>query len=344
MASSVGSAFPERGEPLDEMVGQDRLAVDAPELARAARRLDAVDVVGRELPVQREDRADLGAAGVALAELLGVGDERSHGRPHRRLVLADADRVVEGLRHLPAVRPGDQRGVGQQRLRLEQHLAVEPVEAPDDLARELEVRDLVLPDRHELGADDRDVDHLQHGVAEQSEVRGLALGHVAQPFLVRGHALEPPERRDHPEQERHLRHLRDVGLAVDHRALGIEPRGEPIEGEAFDEPPELIGAVVVRRQHVPVGDEEEALVGVVGLQGKHVLDVPRPMPHVERARGPVTGQHALRARRESGFGHDGRDDSAGSRRASDARGTTPARSGTPMTPDTGRRRGRTRAG
>ena len=41
-----GSAFPERGEPLDEMVGKDRLAVDAAELARAARRLDTVDSSG----------------------------------------------------------------------------------------------------------------------------------------------------------------------------------------------------------------------------------------------------------------------------------------------------------
>ena len=44
--------------------------------------------------------------------------------------------------------------------------------------RDLEVRDLVLPHRDQLSSHDRDVHRLQEGVAEQAEVRDVALGHV----------------------------------------------------------------------------------------------------------------------------------------------------------------------
>src|SRR4051812_1879350 len=44
----------------------------------------------------------------------------------------------------------------------------------------------------------------------------------------------------------------------------------------------------MRRQHVPFGDEEVAVVGVIGLQGKHVLDVAGPVPDMECTGGPIS--------------------------------------------------------
>ena len=219
LAGELEPPFADRPELLDQSVGEVRLAVDAPELAGAAVVARPVDDVGREPRVQREDRTDLRPPGVAEADLLRVGDERADLRADRVRVIGDPDRVVERLRHLAAVRAGNEREVRQERLRLDQHLAEEPVEPPDDLPGDLEMRDLVLPHRHELPSHDRDVDGLEHRVAEQPEVRDVTLRHVAQPLLVRGHALEPAEGRDHPEEERHLGHLGQVGLEVEGRSV-----------------------------------------------------------------------------------------------------------------------------
>jgi hypothetical protein len=154
------------------------------------------------------------------------------------------------------------------------------------------VGDLILPDRHEVATHDRDIDGLQHRVAEQPEVRDVAFGHVTQTFLERRHPLEPAERCDHAEQQGHLGDLGDVGLAVDRGSFRVDAGGEPVEHQLVHEARQLVGAVVVGREHVPVGDEEEALAGGVFLQREHALDVAGPVPDVQRSRRAVPGQHA----------------------------------------------------
>jgi hypothetical protein len=62
----------------------------------------------------------------------------------------DVDRVADRLAHLlDAVRAQDDRRLGEHGLRLGERLAVAGVEGADDLARQLQVRGLVLADRHE---------------------------------------------------------------------------------------------------------------------------------------------------------------------------------------------------
>src|SRR6185369_7028993 len=90
-------------------VGQVHLAVHAPERARAAVLLGPRQDVGREQPVQVEDRADLGTAWVAAPDLLRIGDERPYLLADRLLVVREVDRVVERLAHLPTVRTRDRR-------------------------------------------------------------------------------------------------------------------------------------------------------------------------------------------------------------------------------------------
>jgi len=114
---------------------------------------------------------------------------------------------------------------------------------------------------------------------EASAYDYVALGHIPQTLLVRGHSLQPSERRDHPEQQRELRHLRQSRLPVHDGPLWIDPGREQIQHEALDERGELVDPVVVRRQHVPVGHEVEALVPLV-LQADRVADVPRPVSDV----------------------------------------------------------------
>ena len=168
---------------------------------------------------------------------------------------------------------------------------------PDDLARDLEMRDLVLPDRNDLSVDDRDVDRLQERIPEQAEVRHVALGHVAQTLLVRRHPLQPSERRDHAEQQRELRHLRQVGTAGTRRTARDRSRrrADPSTRPSTNGG-KLVDPVVVRRQHVPVGHEVEAFVPLV-LQADGVADVARPVSDVQRSGRAEPGQRRAFVRR-----------------------------------------------
>ena len=75
----------------------------------------------------------------------------------------------------------------------------------------------------------------RNGIAEQTQVRDVAFGHVAQPVLVRGDPFEPTEGRDHPEQQGELRDLGEIGLAVDRGTLRIEACRQPVQDEPLDE-------------------------------------------------------------------------------------------------------------
>ena len=85
------------------------------------------------------------------------------------------DGVAVRLRHLPPVGPGRARRRGQQRLRLREHGPVEVVEAPHHLARQLDVRGLVLAHRHRVRPVDHDVGALQQRVAEEAVGREVRL-------------------------------------------------------------------------------------------------------------------------------------------------------------------------
>ena len=123
--------------------------------------------------------------------------------------------------------------------------------------------------------------------------------------LYVGHALQPAERRDHPEEQRHLRDLGQIGLAVDDRTRRVDPGGEQVEHQAFDGVGERLRLVVVRREHVPVRDEVEALVSLV-LQADGVADVPGPMADMQRPGRSEARQHARAAVGGGGGLVDGR--------------------------------------
>ena len=112
------------------------------------------------------------------------------------LLVAPAQVVVEAgvlLAHLLHRRRG--------RL-LEAGLApVDVVEAPRDLAGELDMRHLVLADRHLVGVVDEDVRALQQRVAEEPVGGQVALAQLLLLVLVARHALQPAERRHHGQQQ-----------------------------------------------------------------------------------------------------------------------------------------------
>ena len=214
------------------------------------------------------------------------------------------DGVADRLRHLPdAVGAEDGRRLGEDRLRLGERVAVAGVEGADDLARQLEVRRLVLADRHERRLVDDDVGRLQDGVGEQAvvDVVGLLLALL----LVGRRPLEPADRGHRGEQPGELGHLGPVTLDEQRAAVGIEAEREQRGGHLAGPRAQDIG-VVRARQRVVVDDAVDRLV--LGLEPDVVADgaeivaemddpgrldaredprVARPAPRAARGQGPA---------------------------------------------------------
>ena len=159
--------------------------------------------------------------------------------------------------------------------------AVEVVEAARDLARQLDVRRLVLAHRHVGRLVDQDVGRLQQRVAEEAVGREVAVLELVHLVLVGRHALEPAERRAHRQQREQLGVLGQAALDEDGRVVGVDAGGEPVDHHVVDVLLDDAALFVVRRQRVPVGDEVEALE--LGLQAHPVLQRAVVVAEVQRA-------------------------------------------------------------
>ena len=147
------------------------------------------------------------------------------------------------------------------RLVLESWLAaVDVVEAPRELARDFDMRNLVLADRHLVRAIDEDVGAHHHRIAEEAEIRQIAVGELLLLILVRRHPLEPADGRDHAEQQRQLGVLGHARLDEQRRARRIDAGREPVDEHVPDAFGDRFGLVEMRRERMPVGGEEQALV------------------------------------------------------------------------------------
>ena len=131
-----------------------------------------------------EDRIAFDGAGHVRAHALRIRVHLPHLLRHRLGIVGEIDGVAVALAHLPVVQPGQPRNRRQQRLRLDEHLAVELMETADRFARQLQVRDLILPDRHEPAVVERDVCRLQQRIAEEPERRQILVGQLFLLLLV----------------------------------------------------------------------------------------------------------------------------------------------------------------
>ena len=137
---------------------------------------------------------------------------------------------------------------------------IEVVEAAHHLARQLEVRHLVVAHRHEVGVVDDDVGGLQQRVAEEADARQVALGELLDLLLVGRHALQPRNRRDHLQQQVQLGVLGHHRLHEDRAPLGVDAGANPV-GDVVDRAvDDVAGVGEVAGERVPVGDEVEAVV------------------------------------------------------------------------------------
>ena len=152
----------------------------------------------------------------------------------------------------------------------ERALAEARVEALGDVAHELEVLALVLADGHLVRAVGEHVGGLQHRVEQQAGGDELALRRGLVAELV--HPVELAERRDRRQQPAQLRVLRDVALAKEDAALGIEARGEQDRGRVVHALAQL-GGVVGDRRRVQVDDAVDRGVAAI-LPGDVLRDRP----------------------------------------------------------------------
>src|SRR5579872_2383889 len=296
LGAQLGPCLAEWTECLDDALGKQLLLVVAADLGLTAQVPVVLPVVEEEL-VEGAHVARAGMPRLRPVCALDVGDHAQHLLADHFRVIGHAHRVADGLRHpLLSVGALDERRLGQQRSRLGEHGCVGPVELPDDLADELEVRQLIFADRHAATLDHHDVRPLQHGIGQKAEVHvvRVLLGHL----LEGRRAQDPPERRDHGQQQRELRHLGDLRLLVQDAALRADAHRDQIRCEIEDLA--LHGVPVgLGCQRVVVGDEVEALV--VLLQLDPVLGRAKVVAEVEPARWPHAAQdpHPIRHRRWS---------------------------------------------
>ena len=102
--------------------------------------------------------------------------------------------------------------------------AVDVVEAARDLAGEFDMRHLVLAHRHLGGAIDQDIRALQQRIAEETVSAQVLFGKLFLLVLVRRHALQPAQRRDHRQQQMQFGMFRHPGLDEQGGACRIDAR------------------------------------------------------------------------------------------------------------------------
>ena len=146
------------------------------------------------------------------------------------------DGVVVALAHLAAVQTGQggdvvfNFGLGRHKV-----IAIAVVEAVRHVARHLDVLHLVAPDRYLVRVEHQNVGAHQHRVHEQPGADiGLGVNTCGGIFVDRRlvgvrpvqHALA----NDTGQQPGELRNFRDIGLAIEDDALGVQPGGQPTGG------------------------------------------------------------------------------------------------------------------
>ena len=242
-----------------------------------------------------------GRPGSVAQDPLRVGDHAHDLAADDVRLGEDLDRVAERLAHLPDAVGPQHDGRGRvDGLRLGERVAVEQVEAPDDLARQLQVRGLVLADRDERRLVDDDVGRLQHRVREQAVVDVLGL--VGLLLLVGRRALEPADRGDRREQPGELGVLRPVRLDEQRAALRVQAEGDERGRHLARALAEHV-RVVQARQGVVVDDAVDRLV--LRLQAHVVADRAEVVAQVGRAGRLDPGEDARPGRGRRGRGGRG---------------------------------------
>lgn len=162
IAEQLRAGVPDRRQLFDYPVGDQFLAIDAADGGGSAILIDLLlDRLRRIDLVKLVDRTDVGIAGIGPADARRIGHHGLELLANDRFCIRQVDRVVVALAHFPAVGAEHFGKFGEMLFRLrEDRGLVEVVEAPCEFPCEFEMRQLVFPDRHEIGLVQQDVGRL----------------------------------------------------------------------------------------------------------------------------------------------------------------------------------------
>ena len=254
-----GAGVPHGREAFDHAVGDQLFAVDTADGGRATVSIDLFDDrQRRKYLVKIIDRTHVWIAGVGAAHAGRIGDHGLEFLPDDRFRIGQIDRIAVTLAHFAPVRAQYFRKLGEMLLRVWEDGAIEAVESAREFAGELEMRELVFADRHEIGLIEEDVRGLQDRVSEKAIGAEVAFLDLFLLFLVGRIAFQPRDGNDHREQQMQDGVVRHLRLDEDRRALRVDAGCKPIDEQFPHKFPDPTGVGIVGRQRMPIGYEEES--------------------------------------------------------------------------------------
>ena len=288
----VCAPFADRLEERVQRCRELLLHFDIAHRASAISFLEILDLgaVRVERVVIHEHRVALDVARIRRAQARRVRVHRAHLFAHHGGWILEIDRVVQRLAHLRlSVGADEPRNAPHEAFGLRKHVLELPIETACDLARELDVRELVLADRHQVRAWHQDVRDLHDRVGEEGDGHRL-LAEVVHLRLQRRVALQHPERQEPAEPDGELGVLGDEALDDEAALRGVETDGEPVQRH--------LPHGVTHARHVVrivgdliVGDQKMAVVLV--LEPHPVLERAGIVAEVERSGRPDAREDAL---------------------------------------------------
>ncbi len=207
-------------------------------------------------------------------------------------LVSQIDAVAEGFAHfglaVGAGKPEARLVVRQQGGGLHQRLAVQLVEAADDLAGLLQHGQLILAHGDGVGHEGGDVRRLADGVGQESHRDAVVEAPQLDLRLDGGVPLQTGQRHQVHVVEGQLRQLADVGLHQNGGFLRVDAAGQVIQRHLKDVVPHLLGMVEVVGQRLGVGDHEEQLFKLAAvLQRNAVAEGAHKMSHMKPPGGTV---------------------------------------------------------
>ena len=230
--------------------------------------------------------------------MVGVGEHTHDLGADVIGLVGQVDAVAQRFAHLRlAVGAGQTQArlvVRQEGGGLHQRLAVQLVEAADDLARLLQHGQLILAHGHGIGHEGGDVRRLADGIGQKAHGDAVVKAAELDLRFDGGVALQTRQRHQIHVVERQLRQLADHGLNEHMAFPGVKTARHIVQSHLHDVLAHLAGVVEVVGESLRVGDHKEQLLEFAAvLQNDAVAEGADVVTHVQTSGGTVAGEDDL---------------------------------------------------
>ena len=214
--------------------------------------------------------AELRTARIALALTLGIREHCPDLLFQVVAAIAQEDRIVIRLAHLPPVDSQQFRNLREKRLGDRKDVGVEEIETACDLPRQLDMGKLIDAHRNAIGLVHDDVRRLENRVAEETERREIFLDEFLSHLLIGRIPFEPCEGGDHGEKQEEFGMFLDRGLDEEGALCRLQAGRKPVDDHVDGVRPDSTRCGIVARQRMPIRHEVEALIIGLVLKGDPV--------------------------------------------------------------------------